>query len=277
MRTNALWIIAPLMLLAGPARAHFHLDAPPQATEQADLGDPQKPGSADDACPSGVATGAVTQVRAGDKIHVKITETVPHGGHYRVAFAADKSAFHFPQTTVTSNQCMSTTVSDPPALPVLADGLFEHDQTMANAGKVCNGTTSCETDVTVPANAAPGTYVLQVIEWMTPHGSAANNGEWGCFYAHCANVRVMESDATVPDGGVVVFEDAGTSGSNGSSGPSSPSDGNSSTSTKGSRVRDSDASSDGCNVSANGASLCAPLILALAAVRGLRRRRRASR
>ena len=76
---------------------------------------------------------------------------------------------------------------------------------LANAGKVCNGTTSCETDVTVPANAAPGTYVLQVIEWMTPHGSAANNGEWGCFYAHCANVRVMESDATVPDGGVVVL------------------------------------------------------------------------
>jgi hypothetical protein len=276
MRANALWLIAPLMLLAAPARAHFHLDAPPQATEQADLGDPQKPASADDACPSGTATGAVTQVRVGDSIHVKITETVPHGGHYRVAFAADKSAFAFPETTVTSNSCMSTTVSDPPVSPVLADGLFEHDQNMANAGKVCNGTTSCETDVTVP-NVPPGNYVLQVIEWMTPHGSAANNGAWGCFYAHCANVRVLESDATIPDGGGVVFEDAGTSGSNGSSSSSSSGDGSSSAAPKGSRLHDSDASADGCNVSANGASLGAPLIVALAALRGLRRRRSSSR
>lgn len=273
MRANALWMIAPLLLLATPARAHYHLDAPPSAVNQVDNGDPQKPGSLTDVCPAGTATGAVTQVRAGGQLHVKITETVPHGGHYRVAFAADKSEFSFPKTTVTSNMCISTTVADPPVAPILADGLFEHDQNAANAGKVCNGTTSCETDVTVP-NVEPGNYVLQVIQWMTPHQSAANNGAYGCFYAHCATIQVMEADANVPDGGAVVFEDAGSTG--GSNGSSASKDGGSSSSggSSGSRLRSTDSSGQGCNVgSANGASLFVPLLAALGVMRGVRRRR----
>jgi hypothetical protein len=275
MRANALWMLVPLMLVATPARAHFHLDAPPQATVQATNGDPQKPASADDACPSGTPTGAVTQVRPGGQVHVKITETVGHGGHYRVAFAADKSAFQFPQTTVSANQCVSTTVSAPPVLPILADGLFEHDQNMANAGTVCNNSPTCETDVTVP-NVAPGKYVLQVIEWMTPHGSAANNGAWGCFYAHCATIEVLQADASMADGGVV-FEDAGTSGASGSS-PSSSGDGGSSGGATSSRLHDVNSGADGCNVSsANAANLSVPLFAALAVVRAIRRRRGAAR
>ena len=30
----------------------------------------------------------MTQVHVGDPVHVKITETTGHGGHYRVSFAA---------------------------------------------------------------------------------------------------------------------------------------------------------------------------------------------
>lgn len=274
MHAKALWTIAPLMLLASPARAHFHLDAPPQAINQIGSGDPQKPGSASDACPSGTPTGAITQVRAGDKIHVKITETIGHGGHYRVAFAADKSAFQFPQTAVSGNQCGAATIASSPNLPILADGLFDHDQNMANAGKVCGNSTTCETDVTVP-NVAPGNYVLQVIQSMTPHASAANNGAYGCFYAHCATIQVMASNADIPDGGVVVFEDAGGSGTSGGNGsaPSDDDDDSPSGSTGGSRLRNNESSASGCNVSANSASLCIPFLAALVALRGLRRKR----
>ena len=276
MRAHALWILAPLMLVAPPASAHFHLDAPPQATNQDEGGNPQKPSELADACPSGTATGAVTQVRAGDPLHVQITETTPHGGHYRVSFAADKSAFQFPATTVTSNQCISTTISNPPVLPVLADGLFVHDQNMANAEKVCNNTATCATDVTVP-NVPPGNYVLQVIEWMTPHGSAADNGPWGCFYAHCATIQVVEADASIPDGGVI-FEDAGSgASSSGASSSSSTSSSSGSSGSSSSSPAGGSSSDSGCGVtSANGASLCAPLLGALAVVRVLRRRKRRS-
>lgn len=265
MRTAIALLVPSLVLVAAPARAHFHLVEPAPAVVESDQGNPQKPSSLTDACPSGTPSGVVTKVHAGDKLHVKVTETVGHGGHYRVAFAQDKSAFSFPDTVVTNDQCMSASIESPPTAPVLADGLFQHDQNQANAQNVCNGTPTCDTDVTVPS-VDPGTYVLQVIEFMTPHGSAANNGAWGCYYAHCATIEVVPADA---DAGVITT-DAGapppsTSSSSGSSAPS--------TSSGSAATPPASSSDDGCAMtSANGASAWLPLVGVAVALRTLRRR-----
>lgn len=281
MRTlTAATLACSLLLGASSASAHFRLDAPPSATSQDGTGNPQKPGSPTDGCPDGVASGLATQVEAGGKVKVKITETVGHGGHYRVAFAKSEAEFKFPATTATNDQCVSTTIEASPKLPVLADGLFNHTQAQANTKDFCNGTATCETEVTIPS-VEPGDYVLQVIEWMLPHGSGPNNGIEGCYYAHCATIQVVASGTPVADGGVIAVDggagggsSSGSSGSSGTSGASgaTPDDG---TTSGGSsrRLTQTDASEDGCAVgSANGASLWAPLVVALAALRLTRRR-----
>src|SRR5689334_11509548 len=107
---SAVAAVAGWVCSESEARAHFHLDAPPASTMQDTLGDPQKPKSATDQCPDGTATNLMTQVAAGGKVTVKITETVPHGGHYRISFAAKEADFAFPNTPgVTNNQCPATT------------------------------------------------------------------------------------------------------------------------------------------------------------------------
>jgi hypothetical protein len=264
MRVWAVAIGGGLLLVPAAAKAHFRLEAPASNVVQDSLGSPQKPTSATDGCPSGTASGKTSVVRAGGKVTVKITETVPHGGHYRVALGANEAAFSFPASVAENDRCVSTTIANPVALPVLADGLFVHNQTAANARNFCNGTATCETEVTIPATTTPGTYLLQVIEWMLPHASAANNGTYGCFYTHCASLEVVAPDASVPD----VTELSGEAG-----GPpvtSDPADEPASTR----RLSSTPTESSGCNVgSANGASLVVPLGLACAAI--LRRRRRA--
>ncbi len=273
-----------LLLVASSASAHFRLIAPESATKQDTSGNPQKPDNPSDGCPAGVASGLGTQVEAGGKLKVRIAETVGHGGHYRVAFAKTEAEFKFPATTATNNQCVSTTIEASPKLPVLADGLFKHTQAQADADNFCNGTATCETEVTIP-NVEPGDYLLQVIEWMLPHGSGANNGIEGCFYAHCANIQVVASGTPVSDGGTVPVDGGGTgttssSGSSGSSGASSssgtagaaPDDGTSEGSSS-RRLSQGEAADDGCAMtSANGASLWAPLLVAIAALRVARRR-----
>jgi MYXO-CTERM domain-containing protein len=275
-----------LMLASSPARAHFRLDQPASDVMQAANGDPQKPANNNDPCPAGTATGMVTQVRAGGLVRVRITETVAHGGHYRVSFAANRASFQFPATVATNDQCVSTTIAANPQLPVLADGLFVHNQTQANAQNFCNGTATCETDVTIPASTTPGSYTLQVIEWMLPHGSGANNGIYGCFYTHCANLQVVASDAGISDSGVVVVDSGagGDSGGANDSGASTPDanaasdSGGSGGNTGGNRVNPTlaDTGGDGCSVGASqGASLAVPGIAAIAALAMMRRRRHA--
>jgi hypothetical protein len=259
------WVMAAfgsLLLVPTTAEAHFRLDAPASSVVQDEYGSPQKPTSLTDGCPAGTASGKTSVVRAGGTVKVKITETVPHGGHYRVSFAANEAAFSFPATVAESNQCVSTTIANPAVLPVLADGLFVHDQTAANARNFCNGTATCETDVTIPAGTTPGKYLLQVIEWMVPHGSAANNGTYGCFYAHCANLEVVAADASVPEVTELSGDAAPPTTTNDPSEPASSR-----------RLSSTSSDSGGCAVgSANGASLIVPLGLACAAI--LRRRRR---
>jgi hypothetical protein len=279
MRSNALWTIVPVslfLLTTKPAAAHFHLDEPPSSTVQAANGDPQKPANLTDQCPNGTVTGMVTKVRAGGQLKVKITETIGHVGHYRVAFGANEAAFTFPTTTAVAGQCMDAQIQSPAVMPVLSDGLFVHNSA---TGNFCNGTATCETMVTIPGSTAPGMYTLQVLEWMRNAGAGGANGNdiWDCYYSHCAAVEVVEADASIPDGGVVVGDAGSSSGnpqSDGGDDDDDPNDPSGSSSGSGRRRSSTPSDSGGCDVSsANGASLCAPLLGALAAIRVLRRRR----
>src|SRR5690349_25120140 len=79
----------PLALLFVPslANAHFHLDSPPAEYTQTSVGDPQKSAPCGPVGEGGTETGIVTQVMTGTSFTLKITETVTHPGHYRVAIA----------------------------------------------------------------------------------------------------------------------------------------------------------------------------------------------
>src|SRR4026207_2413258 len=72
------------------ANAHFKLVSPTPTLVQDDRGNPQKLGpcggtTADKGTPS----HAVNKVKGGQKLHIKIEETVYHPGHYRVALAVN--------------------------------------------------------------------------------------------------------------------------------------------------------------------------------------------
>jgi MYXO-CTERM domain-containing protein len=273
-------LVGGLLLGASPARAHYHLDQPASENEQDTNGNPQKPANNNDMCPTGTPTGMVTQVRAGGQLHVRITETTIHPGHYRISFAANKSSFSLPTTTVSAtNNCQATTIENPPTLPVLADGLWQH-----TAANFCNGTNTCETDVTIPASTAPGTYYLQVMEWMLNHaagtnGSGTATAAYGCYYIHCATIQVVAPDAGISDSGVIVI-DSGAGGDSGGgggtdSGGGSTGGGDDGGTGGGRSNPTAPNTNDGCSVGASsGASLAVPGVAMIAGLAMLRRRRK---
>jgi hypothetical protein len=193
---RALFVLAVSSLVTAslPARAHFKLQAPADALKTDSTGDPlgdtgtQK----SNPCGAGDASGAVTQVRAGSKLHIKLTETVGHGGHYRIALVPKLNPTEVdlpePDVTLKAGSCDTAKIASPVTAPLLADGVFSHTPEEAESGKLW------ETDVTVPAQTGPAT--LQIIEFMTEHDP-------GCFYHHCAVLEVLASDAPIPaEGGI---------------------------------------------------------------------------
>src|SRR5579859_2478794 len=81
---------ALLAALAPVGLAHFRLLEPASWLVEGPTGDPQWAGpcggtSAD----PGKPTGAVTSVRGGDKLHIKVQEMAFHPGFYRVALAVN--------------------------------------------------------------------------------------------------------------------------------------------------------------------------------------------
>src|SRR5215813_7819485 len=89
--SNAILLgVAATAALAPFAHAHFRLLEPASWIEENQLGDPQKMGpcggtSAD----PGKPTGKVTTVQGGDRIKIRVQETVYHPGFYRVALAVN--------------------------------------------------------------------------------------------------------------------------------------------------------------------------------------------
>jgi hypothetical protein len=191
---NKLWPLAALALASAaiPAgsSAHFRLLAPASWLVENQLGDPQKAGPCGGTNTDfGKPTYAVTDVRGGTPLHVKVQETVYHPGHYRIALAVN-SPTELPldpkAQTMTNDKGAMISVSgeimNPVAPPVLADGLFQH-----------NAKTDMpfETDVTVP-NINCRSCTLQVIQFMEQHG-VNNPGQF--TYHHCAVLHITADPA----------------------------------------------------------------------------------
>lgn len=182
---NLLFGSAALVLLAPQGFAHFRLLEPASWLQEAENGDPQKAApcggtSADPGKPS----GAVTNVQGGDKLHIKIKETVFHPGFYRVALAVN-SRDELPKdpeakTEVGPNgaaRSIAGSIQYPVLPPVLADGLFQH---------ISRFDKELEADIEVP-NINCSKCTLQVIQFMAAHGL---NKDGDYTYHHCAVVQI---------------------------------------------------------------------------------------
>jgi hypothetical protein len=149
MKRRIIALALGMAVLPVAADAHFRLLAPTSWIEENQLGDPQKAGPCGGTnADFGKPTYAVTDVKGGSLLHVKVQETVYHPGHYRVALAVN-SPTELPldpkAQTMTNDKgavmSVSGEVMNPVAPPVLADGLFQHD---------AKTTDPFETDVAVP-------------------------------------------------------------------------------------------------------------------------------
>jgi hypothetical protein len=175
---------AAFCLLASQGRAHFHLLEPASWLQESLNGDPQKmaPCGGTSADP-GKPTGAVTNVAGGEKLHIKLKETVYHPGFYRVALAVNSRAELPPDPEVKTEdtakglRSVSAIIHYPPAAPVLADGLFPHTSRFDKEQ---------ETDVDIP-NINCSACTLQIVEFMASHGL---NKDGDYTYHHCAVLAI---------------------------------------------------------------------------------------
>lgn len=171
------------------AFGHFKLVEPASALQESPLGDPQKAapcgGTSTNA---GTPSGKITPVIGGEKLHLKIQETVFHPGFYRVALAVN-SRDELPKdpqpvTTPGANgpKSVAGTIQYPPIAPVLADGLFMHASKFDQPQ---------EADILIP-NINCAQCTLQVIEFMAEHGL---NKDGDYTYHHCAVLQITANPA----------------------------------------------------------------------------------
>jgi hypothetical protein len=183
-RRFLLALAAVVGVLPMAADAHFVLIEPSAMLVQDQRGDPQKLGpcggtSAD----AGTPTNTVGKVQGGQKLHLKLMETIYHPGHYRVALAvnsvdelpADPQALTM--ESARGPRSVSAPIQNPPQAPVLADGLFVHTAKSADP---------FETDIQLPNISCPK-CTLQIVEFMAEHGV---NTDGGFYYHHCANLAI---------------------------------------------------------------------------------------
>jgi hypothetical protein len=190
-RTLILGAAAAAVLMPAAAFAHFILVLPVPTLEQNRLGDPQKkwPCGGTSANP-GTPSGAVTAVRGGDELPIKIQETIYHPGHYRIALAVkDVSELPPDPETVTRMTergpwSVSAKIDPDPKPPVLVDGLFQHT-TRPEPGSFF------ETQLKIP-NINCDNCTLQVIQWMAEH---ALNADGDYSYHHCATLKITANPA----------------------------------------------------------------------------------
>ena len=85
-------IVAATVLCATPVAVigHFKLIEPASWLIENDRGDPQKTGPCGGSNTDwGKPSYAVTKATGGEKLHIKVQETIYHPGHYRVALAVN--------------------------------------------------------------------------------------------------------------------------------------------------------------------------------------------
>ena len=184
-----------MLLASGSSQAHFQLLEPSSSLDQNQLGDPQKmaPCGGTSANP-GTPTNAVTDVRGGAMLHIKLKETIFHPGHYRIALARTPASLP-PDPEVTTRDTpkgpysVSAKIGDAKP-PILADGLFPHTQKPAPDA-------FWETDVKIP-NINCDNCMLQVVQFMAEHG---HNKDGDYSYHHCAVLRVTANPTLPADKG----------------------------------------------------------------------------
>ena len=174
-----------LLALASRGLAHFRLLEPASWLQESELGDPQwSPPCGGTLTDPGKPTGAITKIRGGDKLHIRIREMAFHPGFYRVALAVNSRSELPPDPDATSEpgsngrqRSVSGAIHYPPSPPVLADGLFMHAVPFD---------TEQGADVEIP-NISCAKCTLQVIEFMAAHGW---NPDGGYTYHHCAELQI---------------------------------------------------------------------------------------
>src|SRR5215475_11471636 len=121
-------LFTSLAIVAQSAFAHFKLMEPASWLIESDRGDPQKSGpcggsNTDWGKPSYIVTKAV----GGQKLHIKVQETIYHPGHYRVALAVNSpnELPLDPEVTTRDSErgpwSVSAKIQTPLQIPVLAD------------------------------------------------------------------------------------------------------------------------------------------------------------
>lgn len=187
-------LVAAGLTIAVPAviHAHFKLLEPASWLIEDNRGDPQKAGpcggtNIDYGKPSYVIGKAV----GGQKLHLKVQETVYHPGHYRVALAVNSPTELplDPETTTRESDrgpwSVSAVIQNPTQIPVLADGLFVHST------RPTGPMAPWEADVQLP-NINCRKCTLQVVQFMADHGF---NNPGGYSYHHCANLQITADPA----------------------------------------------------------------------------------
>lgn len=187
-RLRLFTVVSLVISIGGTAHAHIAMVSPAPAIIEDGTGDPQK--SAPCGGEGGTPSGIVTTFAPGQTITVEWVETVYHPGHFRIAFASDRSQLQDPMVTVDANQTsVSATIEDPPVAPVLLDNLFP---------RTGNGTqgTRFRQDVTLP-NLTCDKCTLQLIQFMAGHGPP------NYIYHHCADIQLkaQATGGTFTDGG----------------------------------------------------------------------------
>ena len=180
-------VVFALALAALPTvvlNAHFKLIEPASWIVESERGDPQKaaPCGADD---KAEMSKAVTPVKGGSLLHLKVLETIYHPGHYRVALAVNSreelppDPMTIERTTEKGPRSVWAAIQSPPQQPVIADGLFQHYTRPASPQ-------TYEADVQLP-NITCAKCTLQVIQFMADHGY---NQPGGYSYHHCADLKI---------------------------------------------------------------------------------------
>jgi hypothetical protein len=188
-RKNLLIGLTLTALSAPLAIAHFRLLEPAGWIEESNLGDPQKaaPCGGTSADP-GKPTGKITTVTGGDKLHLRIQETVFHPGFYRVALAINsrdelpKDPEAITDPSPNGPKSVSGTIHYPTTPPILADGLLQHTARFDKEQAF---------DIDIP-NLTCSKCTLQVIEFMASHGL---NKDGDYTYHHCAMLQIQANPA----------------------------------------------------------------------------------
>ncbi len=199
-------LVVATLTLGSSASAHFNLLEPAPSSPSLNGGKGAPP------CGPDASSDVITAVKGGTAITLRVNETIPHPGFYRVALAIKsrdeldpakgglkepvvKNAAGTVLTPVTGpGTSSSAEYQNPPVFPVLADNLFPHTL----GGGAFTGT------IMLP-NVNCERCTLQVIEFMAQHGP-------DYFYRHCADLKIT-ADPTKP-----VFDPDGASGGGGAGG-----------------------------------------------------------